>query len=120
MPLVYNPVVHDIEIVHAQFNRLMNELLKGSIARNTFQPWEIEILLDIQAADLGNASEKEVLRRYQKAVQRAYDKGAKMPMKLTEYLGALKAKRRGNSNGNGEVDLETDQADLHSLNNALL
>jgi hypothetical protein len=124
MPLVYNPEVHDIEIVHAQFNRLMNELLKGNIARNTFQPWEIELLLDIQAADLGNASEKEVLRRYQKAVQRAYDKGAKMPMKLSDYLGALKARRNAGAaaqNGAEEADIEMDPtvADLKKLNSAL-
>ncbi len=102
MPPAYNPEIHDVEIVHAQFNRLVNELLKGTIARNTFQPWEIDLLLDIQAADLGDASEKEVLKRYQKAVQRAYDKGAKMPMRLSEYLDSLKSKRAATAGGDSE------------------
>jgi hypothetical protein len=97
MPLVYDPKIHDIEIVHAQFNRLLNELIKGSITRNTFQPWEITVMLDIQSSDIGDASEKEILKRYQKAVQRAYEKGAKMPMLLSEYLESLRARRAANA-----------------------
>jgi hypothetical protein len=93
MSLIYDPKIHDIEIVHAQFNRLLNELIKGAISRNTFQPWEITIMLDIQSCDIGDASEKDLLKRYQKAVQRAYEKGAKMPMLLSEYLESLRARR---------------------------
>jgi hypothetical protein len=117
MPLVYNPEVHDVEIVHAQFNRLINELLKGNIARNTFQPWEIEILLDIQGADLGSVPEKEILKRYQKAVQRAYDKGAKMPMKLTDYLNSLKSKRASHTE---PISTPSTDAELRKLNSALI
>lgn len=97
MPLNYDPKIHDIEIVHAQFHRLMNELLKGSIVRNTFQPWEITLLLDIQACDPGDSSRKDLLKRYQKANQRAYERGAKMPMTMSEYLNGLKARRLGNA-----------------------
>ena len=93
MSLVYDPAKHDIEIVHAQFNRLINELLKGVINRNTFQPWEIEVLLDIQGCDIGDVSEKDILKRYQKAVQRSYERGVKMPLKLSEYLNTLKNRR---------------------------
>jgi hypothetical protein len=93
MPLLYDPDKHDIEIVHAQFNRLINELIKGSIGRNTFQAWEVELMLDIQACDFGDTPHKEMLKRYQKAVQRAYDKGAKMPMKLSEYISSLRSRR---------------------------
>jgi hypothetical protein len=91
----------------------MNELIKGSINRNTFQPWEIELLLDIQSADIGRASEKEIYKRYQKAVQRAYERGAKMPMKLSEYLDGLKSKRVADSRGfndTGEPDDERNSA----------
>jgi hypothetical protein len=115
MPLLYDPQVHDVEIVHAQFNRLIQELLKGTIARNTFQPWEIEILLDVQGADLGRASEKEVLKRYQKAVHRAYEKGAKMPMKLSEYLDGLKSKR----NSASDTGSPTSGSDLERLKSAV-
>jgi hypothetical protein len=87
--------VQDSEIVLARFNRLMQELLRGAMNRNTFRPWEIEILLDIEACNLRDAGKKDILRRYQKAVQRAMEKGAQTPMKLSEYLGSLKAARSG-------------------------
>ncbi len=103
MALVYDPNKHDIEIVHAQFNRLMNELIKGAINRNTFQPWEIELMLDIQAADFGDTPQKEMLKRYQKAVQRFYDKGVKMPIKLSEYIDSLKSRRMANAASREEV-----------------
>ncbi len=79
----------------AQFNRLIQELLRGSINRNTFKPWEIEILLDIESCSLKDGSKRELLRRYQKAVIRQMDKGAEMPMKLSEFLDIQKAKRIG-------------------------
>ena len=108
--LVYDPAMHDIEIVHAQFNRLIAELIKGAINRNTFQPWEIEVLLDIQACDIGDISEKDILKRYQKAVQRSYERGAKMPLKLSEYMGTLKSRR----NALAEQRAEFQQSQLAS------
>ena len=69
-----------------RFNRLMQELIRGAITRNTFQPWEIEILLDIEACQLREPVKRETLRRYQKAVQRSMEKGAQMPLRLSEYL----------------------------------
>jgi hypothetical protein len=83
----------DSEAVLAQFNRLMQDLLRGTLQRNTFRPWEIEVLLDIEACDLRDSSRRETLRRYQKAVQRHMEKGARLPLKLSEYLEAVKAKR---------------------------
>ena len=77
----------------AQFNRLIQELLRGSITRNTFRPWEIDILLDIESCPLKDGSKRELLRRYQKAVIRQMDKGAEMPMKLSEFLDLQKSKR---------------------------
>lgn len=103
MALVYDPNKHDIEIVHAQFNRLINELIKGVINRNTFQSWEIELMLDIQACDFGESQQKEMLKRYQKAVQRSYEKGAKMPMKLSEYINSLKSRRVASAPINTEI-----------------
>ena len=73
-----------------RFNRLMQELIRGSMNRNTFQPWEIEILLDIEACNLKDAVGRETLRRYQKAVQRSMEKGAPKPLRLSEYLNNKK------------------------------
>lgn len=83
----------DSETILAQFNRLIQELLRGDMHRNTFRQWEIDILLDIEACGLRDSSRRETLRRYQRAVQRHMDKGAPLPLKLSEYLDAVKAKR---------------------------
>ena len=83
----------DHEAMLAQFNRLIQELLRGSITRNTFRPWEIDILLDIESCPLKDGSKRELLRRYQKAVIRQMDKGADTPMKLSEFLDLQKSKR---------------------------
>jgi hypothetical protein len=86
----------DSDAVLAQFNRLVQELLRGSMQRNTFRPWEVELLLDIENCNLRETSKREILRRYQKAVQRQMEKGARLPLKLSEYLEAAKAKRNPN------------------------
>jgi hypothetical protein len=85
----------DSDAVLAQFNRLIQELLRGDVHRNTFRPWEIELLLDIETCNLRDSSRRELLRRYQRAVQRQMEKGAKRPLKMSEYLEAVKAKRQG-------------------------
>jgi len=83
----------DSETILAQFNRLIQELLRGSMHRNTFRPWEIELLLDIESCSLREANRRDVLRRYQKAVQRHMEKGASTPLKLSQYLEGVRAKR---------------------------
>ena len=96
--------VSESEVVLAQFNRLVQELLRGSMNRNTFRAWEIELLLDMQACDLQEGGRKELLKRYQKAVQKQMDKGAPMPMRLSEYLAAQRAKKQlaAENAGNGD------------------
>lgn len=78
--------VHELEGRLLQFNRLMQELLRGRIQRNTFQQWEVEILLDIEACSLRDANRREVLRRYQKAANRYFERGGRTLLKLSEYL----------------------------------
>src|SRR6202161_1919175 len=73
-----------------RFNRLMQELIRGAMNRNTFQPWEIDLLLDMEACQLREPVKRETLRRYQKAVQRSMEKGAPMPLRLSEYLNGKK------------------------------
>jgi hypothetical protein len=69
-----------------QFNRLIREVLRGQMNRNTFRPWEVELLLDIESCNLRESSKEGVLRRYQKAVQRQLDRGATAPRMLSEFL----------------------------------
>jgi hypothetical protein len=80
----------DSEALLNRFNRLMQELIRGNMNRNTFQPWEIGILLDIEECQLREPVKRETLRRYQKAVQRAMEKGAATPLRLSEYLSGKK------------------------------
>jgi hypothetical protein len=86
-------VVPDTEAVLNRFNKLMQELLGGNIHRNTFRPWEIEIILDIEACSLRDTLKRETLRRYQKAVQRSMERGAPKPLKMSEYLDQTRLNR---------------------------
>jgi hypothetical protein len=83
----------DSDAVLAQFNRLMQELLRGTITRNTFRAWEIDLLLDIENCKLRESAKREAIKRYQKAVQRQMEKGARLPLKLSEYLESVQARR---------------------------
>ena len=83
----------DSDAILAQFNRLMQEVLRGNMHRTTFRPWEVELLLDIEGCGLRDAARRETLRRYRRAVQRHMEKGGKSPLKLSEYLESVKAKR---------------------------
>ena len=83
----------DSDAILAQFNRLMQEVLRGNMHRTTFRPWEVELLLDIESCGLMDSSRRETLRRYQRAVQRHMEKGGGAPLKLSEYLEAVRAKR---------------------------
>ena len=83
----------DSDAVLAQFNRLIGELLRGAMNRNTFRPWEIDVLLDIETCTLRDSNKRETLRRYQKANQRFMEKGARLPLKLSEYLESQRIRR---------------------------
>jgi hypothetical protein len=87
----------DSDAVLAQFNRLIQELLRGNMHRNTFRPWEIGLLLDIEGCHLRESAKRETLKRYQKAVQRQMEKGGRLPLKLSEYLENVKIKRAAQS-----------------------
>ncbi|GEM_PF-453518 len=86
----------DSEALLNQFNRLVQELLRGTTSRNTFRPWEIEILLDIETCQFKDGQKRETMRRYQCAVQRQMGKGVPKPMKLSAYLEANRLKRLPN------------------------
>ena len=61
----------------AYFDKMIADLATGQFRRTTFQPWEVEILLDIQAANIGEANRKELLRRYQRAAHRWFERGGR-------------------------------------------
>jgi len=69
-----------------RFNRLMRDLARGQLARNTFAPWEIEILLDLEACEIEPRRRGEIFRQYQRAVEKQFETGSGPPMKLSQFL----------------------------------
>jgi hypothetical protein len=67
-------------------DKLLGELMAGEFQRNTFQPWEIEVLLDIQACTAGEPNRSELLRRYQRAAHRWFERGGRTLLLLSDYL----------------------------------
>jgi hypothetical protein len=87
------------ELMLHRFNRLMGEIMRGAITRNAFQPWEIDLLLDIESCPLERRRRLEILRQYQKAVERQLDTGPGPPMKLSVFLAMRAAAREQRLNG---------------------
>ncbi len=85
-----------LELMLNRFNRLLAELVRGVIPRNAFEPWEVAILLDLEDCELPPRRRLEILRQYQRAVQRQMETGPGPPMKLSEYL-RLRQQRREES-----------------------
>jgi len=76
----------ELELTLNRFNRLIGELQRGAIVRTTFQPWEVELLLDIETCRIDPRQRQDTLRKYQKAVQKQMETGPGPPMKLSEFL----------------------------------
>ena len=75
-----------------RFKRLIGELILGETTRNTFEAWEIDLLLDFEDCQLP-LRRVEILRQYQRAVERQLESGPGPPMKLSHFL-ILREQRR--------------------------
>ena len=75
-----------LELMLNRFRRLLNDIIRGTTARNAFEPWEVEILLDLANCPLMPRRRLEVLRQYERAVVRQMETGPGPPMKLSEFL----------------------------------
>ena len=82
-----------VELMLNRFRRLMTDLQRGTITRNDFQPWKVEILLDATGCQVGPRRRPDVLRQYQRAVEKQMETWPGPPMKLSGYL-AFGSKRR--------------------------
>ncbi len=75
--------------VLAVFDRLIDDLLAGTMGRSRFEKWEIDILLDALTCDLsGFKRAQAILTRYREAVHQQLANGAKTPMKLSGFLAS--------------------------------
>ena len=57
----------ELELMLNRFNRLIGEVIRGVLARNSFQPWEVEILMDLENCHLERRRRLEILRQYQRS-----------------------------------------------------
>ena len=87
------------ELMLNRFNRLMGEIMRGVISRNLFQPWEIDLLLDFESCSLDRHRRLDIIRQYQKAVERQMETGPGPPMKLSVYLAMRAAAKEQRLNG---------------------
>ena len=79
--------------MHNRFVRLVNELVRGCITRTSFQPWEVEILIDLESHNMKPRQRMEILRRYQKAMEKQIEEGSGPPITLTEFLQVSTTRR---------------------------
>jgi hypothetical protein len=77
-----------------RFKRLFGELLRGEIRRNNFEPWEVALLLDLETCQLPSRRRVEILRQYERAVEKQLASGPGPPLKLSHFL-VLREQRRG-------------------------
>jgi hypothetical protein len=80
----------DLELIANRFDRLVKELLQGEVRRTSFQPWEVHLLLDLQACRLTPSRRDEALRRYQRAVQKQLGRREVPPVRFADFLGRRK------------------------------
>lgn len=102
----------ELESRLALLDKLLADMIAGEFRRTTFQPWEVAVLLDIQACDAGEANRKELLKRYQKAAHRWFDRGGRTLLLLSDYMA--RRHRHTPINGgyaadNAPLDDETDE-----------
>lgn len=80
----------DLELMANRFVRLVRELLQGKVRRNTFEPWEVRLLLDLDACGLTRSRRDEALRRYQRVVERQLEQGELPPVTFADFVGRRK------------------------------
>ena len=76
----------ELELMLNRFRRLMGEVRRGDLTRNSFQPWEVDILLDFADCILEGGERVETLRQYEKAVEKQMEMGPGPPMTLSRFL----------------------------------
>ncbi len=89
-----------------QFNRMIQELIQGGVKRSSFQQWELEFLLDLDLCQLRKSSRADLLRRYQRAVQKRISYGEAGFPKLSTFVATERARRAGKSSAAaGQLDI---------------
>jgi hypothetical protein len=85
--------IEDSSTILIRFNRLMRDLEQGETKRNTFHPWEVELLIDLGTIDWKAPGRRKTLERYRRAVERRLAAGESRPLKFSEYIAASSRSR---------------------------
>jgi len=104
--------LNELEIQLHRFNKLMAEVTRGAVTRNSFQPWEFAILLDMDNCQLDRRRRVEILRQYQRAVSKQMERGPGPPMKLSQFLEIRARRREARPVGSGGPPAELTQPAL--------
>ena len=91
-----------LEILLDRFNRLIGEVMEGDFRRNSFLPWELDILMDMEGCQLERRRRLEILRQYRRAVHHQLEKGPGPPMKLSAFLEIRAARALTQKRSQGE------------------
>ena len=70
------------------FTQFVHELIGGTIRRNTFMQWELDLLFDLDNIPVRKSARGHILRRYVKAVSQAMTNGALAPPRLRDFYAA--------------------------------
>lgn len=87
----YDPIERELTL--QRFQRLITEILQGGTRRTVFQPWEVEILVDIDSCQLNSRRKAATLRQYLRAVRKQLEAGPGPPLKLSEFLQSRRTRR---------------------------
>jgi hypothetical protein len=60
--------------------------MAGTVRRNMFSQWELDLLLDLQMARLRKSSRADALRRYLRVVQTSQLSGAGEPPRFCAFM----------------------------------
>ncbi len=67
-------------------SQLVQEVIGGTLRRNTFTQCELHLLLDLQACRIRKSTKPDILRRYLKAVQQNLAVDASAPMRFSHFF----------------------------------
>ncbi len=92
-----------------RFRRLMTELRRGGSTRNAFEPWEITILIDMLGRKFVSRKQRQLLRQYEKTVEKQMETGPGPPMTFSDFLATRRS--RGGEAGTA-AELSDERADI--------
>jgi hypothetical protein len=74
-------------VTRSRLHGLIAELLQGHIRRTYFQPWEVDLLLDIDQYEMPAGLRTRMLRRYERFAAKALVEAEHpVPIRFSDYL----------------------------------